>query len=516
MNGVNPHRERRGTSPRRLVLCFDGTGNQFQANESDTNVVKIFDMLDRFDKNQFHYYQRQLTNSNLIKLASLEYKANAYLKPHTAGIGTFDTDGSGSGKGVLRRMKDGIDKIIDQAIGTTFEYHVCAGYKFLMRFYSPGDAIYIFGFSRGAYTARFLAEMIHTAGLLSQGNEDMVRFAFSSFSEVQRKRGKQKKTPKEHEQVKYLESFKRTFCRPNVQVHFLGLFDCVNSVGQFDVPFRRGSYRYIATPPAKHIRHAVSIHERRLKFKPALFLFEKDDPDSDIKEVWFAGNHCDVGGGFHYEGPSQHLLSDIPLAWMVDQATALDDHPAGKIAFDKEEIKRAGHLKAGHERVQFPSQTSNGHSPHEGCLRERQHHDFLKFNRGASWFATSMWWIIEILPLFTRLELENGEWIPRYWPPNFGALRDIPSDARIHTSVQQMHKAGILTHMPKIGGDGPSKLRDPLFTFRALGRIILPWKWKFIRKSSRPHTNGTNGVERASPTRVEQEQNGSQIWSWGY
>lgn len=136
---------------------------------------------------------------------------------------------------------------MDQAIGTTFEYHVSAGYKFLMRFYSPGDAIYIFGFSRGAYTARFLAEMINVIGLLSQGNEDMIRFAFQSFSEVQRNRGKINKSTKERDQERYLEHFKRTFCRRDVKVYFLGLFDCVNSVGQFDVPFRRQSYRYIAT-----------------------------------------------------------------------------------------------------------------------------------------------------------------------------------------------------------------------------------------------------------------------------
>lgn len=115
-----------------------------------------------------------------------------------------------------------------------------------MRFYTPGDAIYIFGFSRGAYTARFLADMISVVGLLSQGNEDMVRFAFGSYSEVLRKRGKINKTPKEKEHERYLEHFKKTFCRPHVQVHFLGLFDCVNGVGQFEIPFRRQSYRYIA------------------------------------------------------------------------------------------------------------------------------------------------------------------------------------------------------------------------------------------------------------------------------
>lgn len=78
-----------------------------------------------------------------------------------AGIGKFDAGTSNSGISFIGRLRASIGSMMDQAIGTTFEYHVSAGYKFLMRFYSPGDAIYIFGFSRGAYTARFLAEMIN-------------------------------------------------------------------------------------------------------------------------------------------------------------------------------------------------------------------------------------------------------------------------------------------------------------------------------------------------------------------
>lgn len=58
---------------------------------------------------------------------------------------------------------------LDQAFGLSFRHHVIAGYQFIMRYYSPGDCIYIFGFSRGAYTARFLAEMLQKTGLLSRG-----------------------------------------------------------------------------------------------------------------------------------------------------------------------------------------------------------------------------------------------------------------------------------------------------------------------------------------------------------
>lgn len=150
-------------------------------------------------------------------------------------------------------MKFGL--LIDQAIGKSFEYHVSGGYKFLMQYYRPGDDIYIFGFSRGAYTARFLAEMIQHIGLLSRGNEEMVRFVFASFSEVQRTRGKKVKTAMEQEHEEHMLKFRNTFCRPHVRVHFLGLFDCVNSVSNFEVPFARHAYSYIA-----QVSHPDNIH----------------------------------------------------------------------------------------------------------------------------------------------------------------------------------------------------------------------------------------------------------------
>ncbi|EEH05494.1 conserved hypothetical protein [Histoplasma capsulatum G186AR] len=457
------NRENRSDVPRRLVLCFDGTGNSFQANESDTNVVKIYDMLNRFDKNQFHYYQ--------------------------PGIGTFDAGTSNSGISFIGRLRASIGSMMDQAIGTTFEYHVSAGYKFLMRFYSPGDAIYIFGFSRGAYTARFLAEMINVIGLLSQGNEDMIRFAFQSFSEVQRNRGKINKSTKERDQERYLEHFKRTFCRRDVK------------------------------PPAVHIRHAVSIHERRLKFKPALFLFEKDHQDSDIHEVWFAGNHCDVGGGFHYEGPGKHLLSDIPLAWMIDQVNALGDQPAGKLAFDQETINQRGHMKAGRAPVLLPTHGLSSHTPRESALKERRPHDFLAFDRGVTRFATLMWWILEILPLFTRLELEYGEWIPRYWPPNLGATRDIPRDAKIHCSVVQLYKAGVLSEMPRLGGDLPPFLEDPILLIKSLPfmllRILMPWYWASRWGKQKKIPPKTQEAIKKKITKVV-ESHGARSWSWTY
>lgn len=96
--------------------------------------------------------------------------------------------------------------------------------------------------------------------------------------------------------VLYMNEFKTFFCMGDLKIHFLGLFDCSNSVGQFKIWLFRKSCRIIANPYAIHIRHAVSIHERRLKFKPALFNQDGIANRTNGKEVWCAGNHGDVGG----------------------------------------------------------------------------------------------------------------------------------------------------------------------------------------------------------------------------
>ncbi len=274
--------------------------------------------------------------------------------------------------------------------GISFVDHVLGGYKFVMRYYEPGDDIYIFGFSRGAYTARFLAEMLHSIGLLSRGNEEMVHFAWETFSNYQRSRGNDPPNPQDIANQVYMEDFKKTFCKPHVHVHFLGLFDCVNSVGQFEIPLFRTSYRYMATPAARHIRHAVSVHERRLKFKPALCLFDrtKDEHDGkevDLEEVWFAGNHGDVGGGWPPEEKHSYLLSDTTLNWMMDEMMSVQPSKPGgelKLLANKiEEHKRDG------ERL--------WHANESGHLKKPIHsHDMLKYGRGAKWYMTFIWWII--------------------------------------------------------------------------------------------------------------------------
>ncbi|KAK0649851.1 hypothetical protein B0T16DRAFT_445504 [Cercophora newfieldiana] len=244
-------------NPRKIVLCFDGTGNKFHGDDSDSNILKIYRMLDRTAKDQFHYYQ--------------------------PGIGTYVVSNSLTRTGTVARMKSWYMKAKDSAVGSSFDHHVVGGYRFLMRFYSPGDEIYIFGFSRGAYIARFLAEMLDYVGLLSHGNEEMVSFAWKAFSNWQARQGndspegvKQKK-----EMYEFMKGFRETFSRPVRRIRFLGLFDTVNSVPRFEAAWmQRSKFPYTARTSAKVIRHAVSIDERRAKFRQDL-IYQSDKPKKD-------------------------------------------------------------------------------------------------------------------------------------------------------------------------------------------------------------------------------------------
>lgn len=255
--------------------------------------------------------------------------------------------------------------VLDSALATSFDSHVTAGYKFIMRYYKPGDRIYIFGFSRGAFTARFLSRMISHVGLLSMGNEEMVPFAFKVYEEYEKSAHVVNSEPTE--QVTRMKLFKEHFCRTDskatretnvegspdesgIKVHFLGLFDCVSSVGNLDVPFSNTPPLPAVQGTATHVRHAVAIDERRVKFKAALFSQEQTDVQQGIKEVWFPGNHGDIGGGWHVgeegitrdskEKDKDHFqLSDIALKWMVDEIDNVElsrVNPLDRFAWDPE------------------------------------------------------------------------------------------------------------------------------------------------------------------------------------
>jgi uncharacterized protein (DUF2235 family) len=258
--------------PKTFVLCFDGTGNKFSGTDADSNILKIYRMLDRDQGDRFHYYQ--------------------------PGIGTYVTSGNLEHTSFTTRLGSWYEKAKDSAIGTSFADHVMGGYKFLMRYYTPGDDIYFFGFSRGAYTARFLAEMLDHVGLLSAGNEELARFAWKTFSKWQaRSGGKEAEDKKEEKELyEFMRNFRETFSRPVKRIRFLGLFDTVNSVPRFENAWmQRSKFPYTARSSAKTVRHAVAINERRAKFRQDLITGAKLSDEKRHRLFWRHHTTLDEG-----------------------------------------------------------------------------------------------------------------------------------------------------------------------------------------------------------------------------
>jgi uncharacterized protein (DUF2235 family) len=295
---------------RTLVLCFDGTGDQF--DDDNSNIVNFFSMLKKDDpKAQLVYYQ--------------------------AGIGTYTIPQ------IAKPMMAKFHKALDSMVGVHLNAHVMGGYEFLMQNYEAGDKIFLFGFSRGAYTARALGGMIHKVGLLPKCNHQQVPFAYKMYSRNDETGWRQS------------AAFKRAFSI-DVDIDLIGVWDTVGSVGM--IP-KRLPFTTINTH-VKHFRHALALDEHRVRFKPNFFnrptheeleLGLKWGEDAtktdqkpnrrknqrelerlytwggahrtDVKEVWFAGCHCDVGGGA-VKNEIRNNLARISLRWMVRECFNLN------------------------------------------------------------------------------------------------------------------------------------------------------------------------------------------------
>ncbi|THU90421.1 hypothetical protein K435DRAFT_841466 [Dendrothele bispora CBS 962.96] len=339
---------------RTLVLCFDGTGDQFDADNS--NIVQLFSLLKKDDSSkQMVYYQ--------------------------AGIGTYTSPQ------IVGPIMSKITQTLDAAIALNLDAHLMSGYEFLMQNYAPGDRICIFGFSRGAYTARGLAGMLHKVGLLPPSNFQQVPFAYKMYTRT--------------DEVGWRQSnlFKKTFSR-DVEIEFVGVWDTVDSVGIIPkrLPFTTSN------TIVRTFRHALSLDERRAKFKANLWnrpigneadlgttprprsiqLSEESDHEeekprlsrhssserdrsrptfgwvseddqmqssfeehfaskhalntpTDVEEVWFAGCHCDVGGG-SVKNFTRHSLARISLRWMVRECFKTKTG----IMFDSNRLRKIG------------------------------------------------------------------------------------------------------------------------------------------------------------------------------
>ncbi|KAK7755003.1 hypothetical protein SLS62_003087 [Diatrype stigma] len=259
------------------------------------------------------------------------------------------------------RVRSWYVKAKDSAIGSSFDHHVVGGYRFLMRYYNPGDEIYFFGFSRGAYVARFLAEMLDYVGLLSHGNEEMVTFAWKAFSQWQSRQsdGSEESKAKRHEMYRFMKGFRETFSRPVTRIRFLGLFDTVNSVPRFEAAWmQRSKFPYTARSSAKVSRKAAS-EDGKSDVSGAVDNQDtgSDSDEQDIDEIWFSGGHGDVGGGWEVLEDSKSA-SHVPLAYMIREAMR-----AG-LNFDPEKLVEMGVV--GSLRDAYAFERANEREPENG------------------------------------------------------------------------------------------------------------------------------------------------------
>jgi uncharacterized protein (DUF2235 family) len=270
---------------KRIVISCDGTWSRADAR-CPTNALKI-----------------------ASAVAPMAADGTVQVVSHVEGVGT------GRGTGALARA---IDTVLGGALGLGLMRNIIEAYRFLIFNYVPGDQIFLFGFSRGAYTARSLAGLIRNCGILARSSLVFLPRAL----EIYRSR-----TPGDHPDGPLAECFRKLHAvEDRTPIAFLGVWDTVGSLG---IPehfwWAARANRELAfhdtalSSSVRSARHAVAIDERRRTYAPGLWSnLERRNaglPDAPYRQVWFPGDHRGVGGG----GDSS-FLSNGALAWVADGA----------------------------------------------------------------------------------------------------------------------------------------------------------------------------------------------------
>jgi uncharacterized protein (DUF2235 family) len=214
------------------------------------------------------------------------------------------------------------ERIRGGAFGLGLSRNVRDGYAFLVDHYRPGDELFLFGFSRGAFTARSLAGLVRNSGILQREHRGMVDDAYRLY---------RSRKPQDAPWEAAAGAFRQRYSHSDdVEITFVGVWDTVGALGipidGFRPPLLSKRWTFHDTTLSRSVRnayHAISIDERRRPFVPTLWVEKRDEhgkveprPEHQrVSQVWFAGVHSDVGGGYH-----DPALSEIPLRWMVDRA----------------------------------------------------------------------------------------------------------------------------------------------------------------------------------------------------
>ena len=254
-----------------IVVFSDGTGQE-GGKAYNTNVYKLFNMIEDRTPRQIAFYDR--------------------------GLGT------------------GWRKLTGSALGAGISANIRECYEFIFDNYQAGDQIFLFGFSRGAYTVRSLSGFIEMFGILPKSRRELIRQAYKIYKASVDDRDKKKEV--------FLGKHHTMRC----PIRFIGVWDTVAALG---IPFKvldlinptRNEFHN--TEMCKNVevgRHALAIDDERRAFHPTYWDERRlgqtpDGLQQDMKQVWFSGMHSDVGGGY----PEQQL-SDIALKWIRREAQA--------------------------------------------------------------------------------------------------------------------------------------------------------------------------------------------------
>ncbi len=274
---------------KRIITCSDGTwnkpGTKDRGQEVCTNVEKMFNSICPLGLDK-------CTGQEIIQV-------KAYDEGVGTGYSTFDRlTGGITGAGIDKNIKD--------------------MYAFICLNYKPGDEIYLYGFSRGAYTARSIAGFIRNCGLLAPQYIHLVDKAYNLYRD---------RNDYSSPESDMMSSWRRNYClEENTSIHFIGVWDTVGSLG-LPLPFYKSlnnlKYRFHdhrLSSLVRHAYHALALDERRKLFSPTLWeksktvLDDKNHPQK-MEQRWFVGAHSNIGGGYIDCG-----LSDIALNWLIKKA----------------------------------------------------------------------------------------------------------------------------------------------------------------------------------------------------
>lgn len=417
--------------PRHLVICCDGTGNQASGDLS--NVLKLF------------------------RIARKDSRQRVYYDP---GVGTIGNQNAWG------RLTQDARAVFGLATGAGLDDNILDAYRFLVQNYEgEDDRIFLFGFSRGAYTVRALAGFIEMIGLLPPDQLNICDYALTAYKQASEKND-----------FHLAWDFARTTGARRATIHFMGVWDTVASMivprpDRFYLPSLRTLPYTRENPGVRAFRHAMAIDERRRMFRlnrwvePQDFVPDRFDKDvepqpQDIVQMWFPGVHSDVGGGYP---EVESGLSKYPLVWMIDEA-ASEKHGL-RISRSMYRHLARGEPLPGGKRFYVPP---------DPCAKM---HESLKH----------VWWLLEWLPKSMRWREWRRGALGWYLPR--GEPRRIEPGALIHESAQL--RGGCTPAyappnlppsppLPPEGRWGP-RLRAltgvPLLLALAAGAAWLIWRW---------------------------------------